>query len=112
MVSAEGARRGWGSMCAEDPVKPQWKRGCVRRCLCLLPPVAPSFLLPPTPLKVMVCALPCWFFHQLLLHPWHTLLLAPPFLCPVPVMFCCSYNAQVFLLLHPWKVGQPQKLMH
>ena len=73
---------------------------------------SPSFLLPPTPLKVMVCALPCWFFHQLLLHPWHTLLLAPPFLCPVPVMFCCSYNAQVFLLLHPWKVGQPQKLMH
>ena len=31
MVCAEGVRRGWGSMCAEDPVKPQWKRGCVRR---------------------------------------------------------------------------------
>lgn len=31
VVCADGVRHGVGSMCAEDPVKPQWKRGCVRR---------------------------------------------------------------------------------
>lgn len=82
------------------------KQSCARSCLCPLPPAA----LPPPSGRWFV--LPCWFFHQCLLHPWYTLLLAPAFLCPVLVMFCCLYNAQVFLLLCPWKVGQPQKLMH
>ena len=27
VVCADGVRHGVGSMCAEDPVKPQWKRG-------------------------------------------------------------------------------------
>ena len=87
------------------------KRSCVRRCLCPLPPVAPSLLLHSHPPQGDgLCCLAGSF--TCLLHPWYTLLLAPPFLCPVLVMFCCLYNAQVFLLLCPWKVGQPQKLMH
>lgn len=84
----------------------------VRRCLCPLPPVAPSLLLPSHPPQGDGLCCLAGFFHQCLLHPWYTLWLAPPFLCPVLVMFYCSYNAQVFLLLCPWKVGQPQKLMH
>lgn len=31
VVCAEGVRRGGGSVCADDPGKPEWKRGCVMR---------------------------------------------------------------------------------
>lgn len=31
VVCAEGARRGGGSVCADDPGKPEWKRGCMMR---------------------------------------------------------------------------------